>query len=188
MRRIRSQTNYVVWHCSATKPDWNGHAADIANMHKAKGWDDIGYHIVISREGQIAWGEDPRKQGAHAKGMNMISVGVCLVGGVDESNAPQANYTPEQWVSAKATYEFLSAMYPAAEHLGHRDLSPDLNNDGIVDGEDMALFVEMWLSYDLLLAEDLDRNGSVNFSDFAKFTEQWFWEEYSGSYLQLPVH
>jgi hypothetical protein len=99
-------------------------------MHKLRGWDAIGYHVVISREGMIAWGEDPRLQGAHALGVNMTSIAVCMVGGVDEYGAPANNFTSEQWVAAKITFEFLSAMYPGAENVGHRDLSEDRDGDG----------------------------------------------------------
>lgn len=40
---------------------------------------------------------------------------------------------------------------------------------GVVDAEDLALFVEMWLVEDVFLSEDINRNGLVNFSDFAEF-------------------
>ena len=46
-----------------------------------------------------------------------------------------------------------------------------------VDGENLALFVEMWLVEDVLLSEDINRNGLVNFSDWAEFAGQWLWEE-----------
>ena len=53
----------------------------------------------------------------------------------------------------------------------------DLNNNGFVDGEDLALLVEMWLVEDILLPGDINRNGLINFSDFAEFAGQWGWEE-----------
>ena len=159
-RQRRNKTELVVWHCSATAPDWNGHSADIAQMHKAKGWDDIGYHVVISREGLIAWGEDPRKQGAHAKGVNMTSIAVCMVGGVDDDGNAQNNFTPEQWEAARATFLFMSYMYPDAEHVGHRDLSPDLDRDDrIMTDEFMkdcpCFSVKQWANNDLKPVTDL---------------------------------
>jgi len=132
MRDRRNMTTQVVWHCSATGDDWNGHSADIDTMHKARGWQGNGYHIVVSREGMIAWGEDPRRMGAHAKGVNKTSIAVCLVGGVSDVDDKYNNFTDEQWDSAVVTYGFLKQMYPEAEHVGHRDLSPDLNGDGII--------------------------------------------------------
>lgn len=167
MRQVRTQTNTIVWHCSATKPDWNGHADDIATMHKAKGWDDIGYHIVLGRDGINNWGEDPKKQGAHAKGINRTSLAVCLVGGVDENGKPENNFTPEQWAAARATYLFLTYMYPSAEHVGHRDLSPDLNNDGRIDHTEFmkqcpCFSVKEWIENDLMPVKGLTAAWEVD--------------------------
>jgi len=53
----------------------------------------------------------------------------------------------------------------------------DLNNDGSVNSEDLALFVEMWLVDDLFLPENINRKDSVNISDWAEFASQWLWEE-----------
>jgi len=49
----------------------------------------------------------------------------------------------------------------------------DLNHDGFVDAEDLALFVDMWLSDQMPLSGDINRNGSVNFSDFAVMADNW---------------
>lgn len=130
MRRNRSYTDLVVWHCSATPPSQDIGSAQIDIMHKARGWDGIGYHLVICRDGTVEMGEDLKKVGAHAKGHNSTSAAVVMVGGVDENNKAENNFTAEQWVAAKHVYEFLVLLYPSASHVGHRDLSPDTDNDG----------------------------------------------------------
>ena len=38
----------------------------------------------------------------------------------------------------------------------------DLDGDGDVDADDLALLVGMWLSEDIPLSEDINRNGSVD--------------------------
>ena len=43
----------------------------------------------------------------------------------------------------------------------------DLNNDGIVDYVDMAIFTQKWLSNETSLHEDLNHDGIVDFKDFA---------------------
>lgn len=198
MRRIRNQTNLVVWHCSASPPSWDGHAADIATMHKAKGWDDIGYHLVISREGAVQWGEDPRKQGAHALGVNRTSIAVCMIGGVDESGdpnnwwkdaKPENNFTAEQWESARATFLFLNRVYPAAEHVGHRDLSPDLDRDGRIDFTEFmkacpCYSVKQWIDNDLQPVADLYAPWELSESEFEPEIDEEDYEELQDEYIE----
>ena len=131
-RPFRNRTDFIVWHCAATRPSWNGGAADIDTMHRKNGWDGIGYHFVIRRDGRIETGEDLAKVGAHVQGHNSVSVGVCLVGGVDEKGKAENNFTAAQWESAKVLYQLLSLIYREASHCGHRDLSPDKNGDGVI--------------------------------------------------------
>lgn len=130
----RDRTDLIVWHCSATKPSAHIGAAQIREWHLAQGWVDIGYHLVIPRSGDLELGRPLDAIGAHVGGYNSNSVSVCMVGGLDESgrsfiNAPQ-QYTPQQWDCARVVAEFLRKLYPTAQHVGHRDLSPDKNNDG----------------------------------------------------------
>jgi N-acetylmuramoyl-L-alanine amidase len=132
MRPNRRSTEYVVWHCSATPPSQDIGSAQIDIMHKAKGWDGIGYAMVVRRDGRLETGEDLKKRGAHVKGLNSVSVGICMIGGVDEDGNAENNFTAEQWQAAKHAFEFLTLLYPDAKHVGHRDLSPDLNADGRV--------------------------------------------------------
>ena len=132
MRPNRRSTEYVVWHCSATPPSMDIGSGQITIMHQARGFDDIGYHLVIRRDGRIEAGEAFKSRGAHVKGLNSVSVGVCMVGGIDEDGKSENNFTDEQWKAARHAFEFLTLLYPDADHVGHRDLSPDKNRDGRV--------------------------------------------------------
>ena len=70
---------YLVVHCSDT-PDENGLTArDIHAMHLGFGWDGAGYHAIITRDGICHSGRPEYWQGAHVKGRNHDSVGVCLI-------------------------------------------------------------------------------------------------------------
>ena len=76
-------------HCSASE---FGDASVIDQWHKERGWDGIGYHYVILNgcrskgeyhkgdDGKIEPGRPLDKQGAHCKGENADSLGVCLIG------------------------------------------------------------------------------------------------------------
>ena len=49
-------------------------------MHLNFGWNGIGYHKVILRNGEIQDGRPEYWIGAHVKGKNTVSLGVCLIG------------------------------------------------------------------------------------------------------------
>lgn len=160
VRPIRPKTDYVVWHTSATPPSMDIGSAQIAIMHKAKGWDDIGYAMVIRRDGRVEAGEDLRRAGAHVKGLNRYSVGICMIGGVDEDGKSENNFTDEQWKAAKHVYEFFTLLYPDAKHVGHRDLSPDKDGDGRVQRHEFlkdcpCFSVAQWIEGGLQPVSDL---------------------------------
>jgi hypothetical protein len=73
----RNKTNRVIFHHSLSK---TGNVERIRKWHLDRGWDDIGYHYVILRDGTIEHGRDIKYKGAHAKGSNSDSIGVCLIG------------------------------------------------------------------------------------------------------------
>lgn len=99
LSKLTRSVNLLVIHCSATPPNMDIGAKEIRRWHKAKGWSDIGYHDVIRRDGSYERGRDYNRIGAHVRGYNRGSIGVCMVGGVDEYNNPEDNFTDEQWES-----------------------------------------------------------------------------------------
>lgn len=120
---MRAKTRWIVLHCSATRAiQKNIGVADIRSWHKAKGWSDIGYHYVIKRDGTLQTGRPEKQVGAHVAGHNLDSVGICLVGGLnDKTWAPENNYTTAQWATLKKLVNTLVKRYPTAKVLGHRD-------------------------------------------------------------------
>jgi len=55
---------------------------EIDRWHKGNGWSGgIGYHFVVDRQGDVCVGRPVEKVGAHVKGHNSNSIGICLVGG-----------------------------------------------------------------------------------------------------------
>lgn len=119
----RTATDFIAVHCSATRPSQNVDVADIRKWHKGKGWEDIGYHWVITRKGSIQRGRPENRVGAHVEGFNAVSIGVCLVGGVSEDDftKPENNFTPEQFAALARLLGVLKKKYPNAVIQGHRD-------------------------------------------------------------------
>ena len=99
-------------------------AAWIRNIHVAEnGWADIGYHFVIRRDGTTEPGRHLETSGAHTAGHNLDSIGICLVGGVNDAGKAENNFTPAQWQNLEHLVAALSAKYPQARVAGHRDFA-----------------------------------------------------------------
>lgn len=121
---LRSRVGLLVIHCSATRPSQDYGRAEIDRMHRQRGFFEVGYHYLIRRNGVVEPGRNIERQGAHAAGYNHISVGVCLIGGVEEHdvNAPEDNFTPEQFAALRQLLIELKKNYPGATIVGHGDL------------------------------------------------------------------
>jgi N-acetyl-anhydromuramyl-L-alanine amidase AmpD len=84
-------------HCSATPPSMDIGVETIRTWHLARNFRDIGYHWVIRRDGVVESGRHPNESGAHVRGRNANSLGVCLVGGSEEETGHhEFNYTMAQ--------------------------------------------------------------------------------------------
>ena len=75
------------------------------------------------------------KAGAHVRGYNANSIGVCYEGGLDAQGRPADTRTPEQRHSLRVLIRVLLKDYPGCRVVGHRDLSPDRNGNGVVEPE-----------------------------------------------------
>lgn len=118
----REVTKLIVIHCAATKPSMNIGLREIRQWHVQKGWLDVGYHYIIRRDGTVETGRPHDVVGSHVKGHNFESLGICMVGGIDDAGKPQDNFTDAQWAALKVLHETVSGMYPHAKTVGHRDL------------------------------------------------------------------
>ncbi|BCZ18067.1 N-acetylmuramoyl-L-alanine amidase [Helicobacter sp. NHP19-003] len=120
MRNIRQ----IILHCSATKENQDFCAADIDRWHKERGWVCIGYHYVIKLDGTIEKGRPDEEIGAHCKGHNAESIGVCYIGGCDEAGVAKDTRTEAQKQAMKSLCAQLLEKYPNASLYGHRDFEP----------------------------------------------------------------
>ena len=121
--KLNRHVNMLVIHCAATKPDMNIGVKEIRDWHvRGNGWRDIGYHLVIRRDGTIERGRPMENIGSHVRGHNGGSIGVCLVGGVDNNMKARNNFTAAQWISLELIVSDFQKNYPNARICGHRDL------------------------------------------------------------------
>lgn len=126
---MRHRTDFIVVHCSATPPGLDIGRLEIDQWHKDKGWNGIGYHGVIRRDGTWEKGRDVNAVGAHVKNYNSRSIGICLVGGVDGVGGKSVNnFTRDQMVMLELRVKDFKDMYPDAIVQGHRDF-PNVKKD-----------------------------------------------------------
>lgn len=126
MRRIDD----IIVHCSATREGKDFKAADIDRWHKERGFGarhngktyHIGYHYVIDLDGRVEEGRPEEMAGAHCKGHNGHSVGVCYVGGLaSDGKTAKDTRTSAQKDAMVDLLMRLRHKYPTAGIHGHRD-------------------------------------------------------------------
>jgi len=120
---MKRKINKIIIHCSATPPNMDVDAETVNEWHLENGWSGIGYHFFIKRDGKIEFGRPLDQSGAHTKGHNQNSIGVCYAGGVDSKMCPEDNRTSEQIASFLLLLRFLKNTFPKAIIHGHRDFS-----------------------------------------------------------------
>lgn len=124
---------YIFVHCTASYQS-NTTEASLRAEFKAKGWSAPGYHYVVKTDGNIIKMYDESLVANGVKGYNSNSIHIAWIGGIDKTHPKGIdNRTKAQKV---ALYDLVAKMrmkYKKAKILGHRDISPDLNHNGIVD-------------------------------------------------------
>ncbi len=113
MRKI----THIVIHCADTPKDKYFDIKDIRKWHLERGWKDVGYHYIVLVDGTIQLGRDLRTVGAHVKGYNQNSIGVCYIGGKHGRDTRST----KQKVSLVYLVGSLKRTFKDAEIWGHRD-------------------------------------------------------------------
>jgi N-acetylmuramoyl-L-alanine amidase len=92
-----------------------GNAEAINSWHKERGFNEIGYHFVIRRDGQIEMGRMPSIKGAHCKagGNNTGSIGTCLIG--------KEHFEEVQFESLRKLHAELKEWFPQISAHPHNE-------------------------------------------------------------------
>lgn len=112
MRKI----NLIVVHCSDSDRKEHDSPEVIREWHRQRGFTDIGYHFVITKDGVLHRGRDESAVGAHVAGHNARSIGVCLSG--------RKRFTDIQFLTLEKTLKDLCKKYGLEKKdiLAHNDL------------------------------------------------------------------
>ena len=119
----------IIVHCSATQEGKHISAATIDKWHKKRGWRGIGYHYVVGLNGDIEYGRSIYESGAHVKGHNKGSIGICYIGGVEAERGPDGDWvakdtrTPEQKETLLMLLKVLKKLHPDATIHGHNEFA-----------------------------------------------------------------
>ena len=126
----------AVIHTSATREGVYFDADDIDRMHRHRTppFAMIGYHKVLLLNGKMEEGRPYTRRGAHVAGNNTNTIGLCMIGGLDKNGKPKDTYTEAQW---DKLFTYLTNIHTTLTGLkrvlGHRDFSPDLDGDGLIE-------------------------------------------------------
>lgn len=77
-KKIRTKTNGIILHHTGVIKDQT--VQQIHNYHIGKGWIGIGYNFFVYKNGEIYKGRGLEYVGAHCKGHNEHTIGICAVG------------------------------------------------------------------------------------------------------------
>lgn len=115
MRRI----DEIIVHCTATPQGMAVSVDDIDRWHRQRGFASIGYHFVVYLDGTVHTGRPVDRAGAHCKGHNAHSIGICYIGGLDAHGHPMDTRTPAQKEALRLLMVALKTQYPNAKVYGH---------------------------------------------------------------------
>jgi len=126
--------NLVIVHCSASDSSVQDSLEAVKEFHiapqsktihwgkytaKGRAFSDIGYHWLITKDGKIHKGRPEKQIGAHCRGFNEHSIGVCLTGDNDFSSA--------QFESLRTIKKELKERYGLSDldFVGHSSLNKE---------------------------------------------------------------
>ncbi len=117
--------NEIILHCSATPEGRHHDVEDIRRWHvDGRGWSDIGYHYLILLDGTVEAGRPVARQGAHCKGHNKDTIGICYVGGCDKSMKPKDTMNHGQEKAFLNLVEALRNVFGELKVHGHQLYAP----------------------------------------------------------------
>ena len=118
----RQITDTIVIHCTQTPSDMDFGVDKVTQWHKNRGFDTIGYHYLIKRDGTLQEGRQQDEVGAHAVAVNGTSIGICMIGGSNKNGDWENNFNEEQFSTLKEIVTKLKDKYNIEKVIGHYEV------------------------------------------------------------------
>lgn len=113
--KTEREVNKVFIHCSASDYDYHDDINVIRKWHLKRGWQDVGYHFFIKRDGTIQTGRPLYMIPSSQKGYNKGSISICLHG--------NKKFTTRQFWSLKILCYLLDENFVSLTFHGHKEVS-----------------------------------------------------------------
>lgn len=112
----RCETTAVILHHAAM----HGTPEEVHRLHVDNGWAGIGYHFYVRQNGIIYEGRPIETVGAHCKGHNARSIGVCFEGNFER----EPEMCKAQLQAGQQLMQYIESKYPGISKYRHKDLYP----------------------------------------------------------------
>lgn len=115
----------IIIHCTGTVPSDKTTVESVRAFHmKENGWKDIGYHYLIYVDGSIHQGRPIDQDGAHCKGHNKNTIGICYVGGKTVEGKLTDTRNVKQIAAIRQLVSSLKVCFPTIKKVsGHNQYS-----------------------------------------------------------------
>ena len=122
LKKLNKPSMIIIHHAAHS----SGTTKDIHRWHLENGWSGFGYHFLVTKDGKVHRGRPENAIGAHLKGYNTRSLGICLQGNYDVENLSKI-----QFKALIDLCQYLCDKYSISTIKGHRELKatncPGLN-------------------------------------------------------------
>lgn len=113
----KRKVHRVFIHCSASDYAHHDNVATMRKWHLARGFNDVGYHFFIRKDGTVEYGRDIEKTPAAQKGHNLNTLAICLHGLKEEK------FTQAQFETLNKLASQIEHNYDNISFHGHCEVS-----------------------------------------------------------------
>ena len=120
---ITRKIDKIIIHCADTKTSQSFDISEVDLWHRKQGWDKVGYHYYIRLDGTLQIGRELNEVGAHCKGQNSKSIGVCFEGGKNPDGSKWSSPDNAQLLTYDSLKAYLDSIFKDLQVFGHYEFS-----------------------------------------------------------------